>query len=178
MNKEVSHTNNTPFYKKWWFLVTIVIVLLIGIGSSSSNSSDEPTMDNSEENSQQSDGEQTPKWQLHTAANSQMQQWSDVVDEVNVTVNENLGTEQDDDWIIIISANYNGKTTPRSKLADTLQAYCNTMATTLESQKNIVSEFMISWKVPELSDNTMAKCGYSRDGNTLVLTDSMGLLAQ
>lgn len=187
MSESKNSTNKTPIYKKWWFWVIIAVFLLAGIGSLGSNQPQTETSE-SDTNIQESPDSSQPQDSNNSETNKEflsetdlwriimvdtVSKWNDV-DEFSLTINENLGGTYQGEYIVIASANYNG---PKSGSTDSVLSYCNKIATALDLAKAPVAELMVSWTIPEISNNVSGKCHYhNKDGILVYDGESTGIL--
>lgn len=97
----------------------------------------------------------------------------DNTDVSNITVNENLGTDLENDYILLVYLTWNVK-----NHADTtkqmLSMYSEDFAARVGTELPNVSEISIFWKVPYYSDTeNVIKYSYARQGNGMYETDEM-----
>lgn len=91
----------------------------------------------------------------------------------NITVNENLGTDAEDDYILLVDLTWdvkNSKDTTKKMLAMYSQDFAARVGTDLQN----VSEVTVFWKVPHYSKtDNVVKYTYTRKDNGMYQTDAM-----
>lgn len=91
----------------------------------------------------------------------------------NIDVNENLGTDDENDYIVLAYPKWNVKNTA-STTQEMLSMYSSDLAAKVGSELTNVSEITIFWTVPYYSETeTVLKYTYTRDGSKMFLTDTM-----
>lgn len=85
-----------------------------------------------------------------------------------ITINDDLGTEADGDYIALVYLTWNQKNTGTTS-KKMLEMYSSDLAATLGEQNSAVNEIAIFWTVPHLNDT--AKCSYQRNGDGFVEMD-------
>lgn len=88
-----------------------------------------------------------------------------------LTINENLGTEESGDYIILARLTWNVKNSG-STSKEMLEMYSSDFAARIGSDQPAVNEVAIFWTVPYL-DNANAKWAYERNGEGMYLSDNM-----
>lgn len=89
----------------------------------------------------------------------------------SLTVNENLGTEEDGDYIILARLTWNQKN-KASTSQDMLSMYSSDFAARIGTDQPSVNEVAIFWTVPYLN-NANAKWSYERNDDGMYLSDNM-----
>ncbi len=89
----------------------------------------------------------------------------------SLTVNENLGTEEDGDYIILARLTWNQKN-KASTSQDMLSMYSSDFAARIGMDQPSVNEVTIFWTVPYLN-NANAKWSYERNDDGMYLSDNM-----
>ena len=92
-------------------------------------------------------------------------------DITDITVNENAGTDELDDYVALVYLTWNVKNSPKTS-KEMLDMYSSDLAAYLASECSNVSEVAIFWQVPYLTDNS-SKWAYTRNGDNMYLTDNM-----
>lgn len=87
-----------------------------------------------------------------------------------ITINDDLGTDADGDYIALVYLTWNVKNSGKMS-KEMLQLYSSDLAATLADQNETVNSIGIFWTVPYLNDN--AKCSYERVSNGFVEYDMM-----
>lgn len=89
----------------------------------------------------------------------------------DISVNENLGTDNEDDYIALIYLSFDAKNTPRTS-KDMINLITNEVAYNLVKVNNI-SEITIFWTVPYLSssNNNIAKANLLRNKSGFYFAD-------
>ncbi len=91
----------------------------------------------------------------------------------NIDVNENLGTDDENDYIVLAYPKWNVKNSA-STTQEMLSMYSSDLAAKVGSGLTNVSEITIFWTVPYYSETeTVLKYTYTRDGSKMFLTDTM-----
>lgn len=85
-----------------------------------------------------------------------------------ITINDDLGTEADGDYIALVYLTWSQKNTGKTS-KKMLEMYSSDLAATLGEQNSSVNEIAIFWAVPYLNDT--AKCSYQRNGDGFVEMD-------
>ena len=85
-----------------------------------------------------------------------------------ITINDDLGTEADGDYIALVYLTWDQKNTGKTS-KKMLEMYSSDLAATLGEQNSSVNEIAIFWTVPYLNDT--AKCSYQRNGDGFVEMD-------
>ena len=88
-----------------------------------------------------------------------------------MTINENLGTDEDGDYIILARLTWNQKN-GASTTEDVLTLYSNDFAARIGMDQTSVVEIAIFWTIPYL-DNATAKRSYERKGEGMYLSDNV-----
>lgn len=88
-----------------------------------------------------------------------------------IAINENAGTEEDGDYIILVRLTWNVKNSG-SMSKEMLEMYSSDFAARIGSDQSAVNEVAIFWTVPYL-DNASAKWAYERSGEGMYLSDNM-----
>ena len=86
-------------------------------------------------------------------------------------INENLGTEEDGDYIILARLTWNTKNSGTSS-KEMLVMYSSDFAARIGAEQPAVNEVAIFWTVPYL-DNANAKWAYERKDEGMYLSDNM-----
>lgn len=86
-------------------------------------------------------------------------------------INENLGTEQDGDYIILARLTWNTKNSGTTS-KEMLEMYSSDFAAHIGAEQPTVNEVAIFWTVPYL-DNANAKWAYERKDEGMYLSDNM-----
>lgn len=85
-----------------------------------------------------------------------------------IDINENLGTDDEDDYIVLIHLKWDVKNKPKMT-RKMLEMYSDDLAATLAKHTNI-TEITIFWEVPyHLEGNNVAKMSYSRSGDGMAI---------
>ncbi len=89
----------------------------------------------------------------------------------SLTINENLGTEEDGDYIILAKLTWNQKNKASTSL-NMLSMYSSDFAARIGTDQPPVNEVAIFWTIPYL-ENANAKWSYERSDYGMYLSDSM-----
>lgn len=92
-------------------------------------------------------------------------------DITEITINENAGTDELDDYVALVYLTWNVKNSPKTS-KEMLDMYSSDLAAYLANECPNVSEVAIFWQVPYLTTNT-SKWTYTRNGDNMYLTDNM-----
>lgn len=95
----------------------------------------------------------------------------DNTDITKITVNEDAGTDNPDDYIALVYLKWNVKNS-ESTSEEMLSMYSNDLAATVSEEYEDVQEITIFWEVPYLTDNT-SKWTFERKEKNMYLTDSI-----
>lgn len=92
-------------------------------------------------------------------------------DITEISVNQNAGTDELDDYVALVYLTWNVQNSPKTS-KEMLDMYSSDLAAYLASECPNVSEVAIFWQVPYLTTNT-SKWTYTRNGDNMYLTDNM-----
>lgn len=95
----------------------------------------------------------------------------DNTDITKITVNEDAGTDNPDDYIALVYLKWNVKNS-ESTSEEMLSMYSNDLAATVSEEYEDVQEITIFWEVPYLTDNT-SKWTFERKEKNMYLTDNI-----
>ena len=87
----------------------------------------------------------------------------------HITINDDLGTEVENDYIALVYLTWNCKNSGKTS-KEMLKMYSDDLAATLAEQNDSVQEIAIFWTVPYLNDN--AKCSYERRNGGFAVMDT------
>ena len=91
----------------------------------------------------------------------------------NILVNENLGTDAENDYIILMELTWNTKNS-KDTTKKMLAMYSEDFAARIGTDLQNVSEITVFWKVPYYSKtDTVVKYTYTRKDNGMYQTDAM-----
>lgn len=93
------------------------------------------------------------------------------IDINSISINQDLGTEEDSDYIILVNLTWNQKNSA-STSKEVLALYSEDFAARIGSGQSLINEISIFWTVPYL-DNATAKWSYEKNGNGMYLSDNM-----
>lgn len=85
-----------------------------------------------------------------------------------ITINDDLGTEANGDYIALVYLTWDQKNTGKTS-KKMHEMYSSDLAATLGEQNSSVNEIAIFWTIPYLNDT--AKCSYQRNGDGFVEMD-------
>lgn len=151
-------------------LVSLSLLLSIFILSGCGNS--KPAATASENISVQPEYESgSPQKKLQDyAANIILENYSDT-DIDTLSINDNLVTDEPDDYIILANLTWNVKNSA-STSKDVLELYSEDFAAQIGRDQPSVKEISIFWTVPHLN-NATAKWSYERSDSAMYLSDNM-----
>ncbi len=104
------------------------------------------------------------------AANIIMENYIETVID-SISINENLGTEEDGDYIILARLTWNAKNSGTLS-KEMLEMYSSDFAARIGKDQLAINEVAIFWTVPYLNDAN-AKWAYERKGEGMYLSDNM-----
>ena len=85
-----------------------------------------------------------------------------------VEINDNLGTDEEGDYIVLVHLKWNRKNKPKTT-KDMLEMYSDDLAATLAEEENI-TEITVFWEVPyHLEGDNIAKMNYTRSGEKMAI---------
>lgn len=160
-----------PFFKKWWFWVIVAIIIIGLIGG---NGEKETILAETEKEETVTASEQvTPEATTAPATLTETEQIEKIINDriaeeytstdiEKIIINDNLGTDEDGDYIALVYLIWNVKNSGKTS-KEMLETYSSDLAATLAEQNETVKELAIFWTVPYLNDN--AKCSYKRIPN-------------
>ena len=91
----------------------------------------------------------------------------------DITVNENLGTDAEGDYILLVDLTWNVKNS-KDTTKKMLAMYSEDFAARIGADLQNVSEITVFWKVPYYSKtDTVVKYTYTRKDNGMYQTDAM-----
>ena len=161
-----------PIYKRKWFIGPIIFIILGGIISSMENE-DAVT----EQNTNKVAGEIEEEFVAETREEEIELLIQDIVEEhynrtsiKDITINENLGTDEEDDFITLVYLSFDAKN--RAKTAkEMIDIYSSDLGARLADEKDI-TEIAIFWEVPYLKeDSNIAKFNLQRVDDKMVFKD-------
>lgn len=88
-----------------------------------------------------------------------------------ITINEDAGTNTEDDYIALVYLTWNVKNS-ESTSEEMLDMYSKDLAATLAEKYSSVQEVAVFWEVPYLTENT-SKWSFERRGENMYLTDNV-----
>lgn len=115
--------------------------------------------------------EESPKTDIENAIRTHItDQYSDT-DIDSITINDDLGTEIDGDFIALVYLTWNVKNSVKTS-KEVLELYSGDLAATIAESCPDVQELAIFWTVPYL-DNANAKCSYERKEGKMFTMDNV-----
>ena len=184
----------------FWLIVVIVAIALIGsIGGTNSNKENYSSSGTSQESTVQTESavsttlttqtttssttqsqttktEETtvtlgPKEKINQFVRNRIKEKYTYTDISSITINENLGTDADDDYVVLVRVIWNQKNS--GKMSKTvLKLYSDDLASMIAEKFPNVQEIAIFWTVPYLN-NANAKCSYERKNGSMYEMDMM-----
>lgn len=156
-----------------------VCLLLASCGGSPSEETVPPTDDfkpQSETNIPESVAPETslsPTEQIDASLRRIVAEYYTSTDISSITINDDLGTDEDGDYIALVYLTWNVKNKPDTT-KDVLAMYSEDFAARIGTDILDVSEFAVFWTVPYYSEtDTAVKYSYERVEGGMVQTDSM-----
>lgn len=89
----------------------------------------------------------------------------------DLTVNDDLGTDADEDYVVLVNLTWNQKNTGKTS-QEMLDMYSSDMAARIYQDMPEVQELCIFWTVPYLNDGT-AKISFERKDNGMAYMDKV-----
>ena len=89
----------------------------------------------------------------------------------DLTVNDDLGTDADGDYVVLVNLTWNRKNTGKTS-QEMLDMYSSDMAARIYQDMPEVQELCIFWTVPYLNDGT-AKISFEREDNGMAYMDKV-----
>lgn len=89
----------------------------------------------------------------------------------DLTVNDDLGTDADGDYVVLVNLTWNQKNTGKTS-QEMLDMYSSDMAARIYQDMSKVQELCIFWTVPYLNDGT-AKISFERKDNGMAYMDKV-----
>lgn len=89
----------------------------------------------------------------------------------SITINEDLGTDAEGDYIALVNLTWDVKNTAKTS-EEMLELYSNDLAASLANDQPNVQEVAIFWKVPYQGDAT-SKWSFERKGDSMYLSDKV-----
>lgn len=100
----------------------------------------------------------------------------DVTDINKITVNKNLGTDDSDDYVLLIDLAWN-RMNGVDTTKDMMRMYCDDLAAYTVKENSKVQEIALFWTIPYHKETGVsAKCSYEQRNGNMYLTDKMGLV--
>lgn len=117
------------------------------------------------------------KWDIETTARDICAENYANTDVDSITVNEDYGTDEDGDYILLVYATWNVKNS--AEMTEKMLAmYSEDFAARIGQSATAVSEFTVFWTVPYYSEtDTAIKYSYQRSGDGMFQTDYMSLIS-
>lgn len=168
MTKEKKSKVKKPFFKKWWFWIIIVLVIIGLIGGGGEKETKPIETDSIEVTTAPETVAEEPttepvvlseKEQIEKVLNDRIIEKYTYTDIDSITINDNLGTDEEGDYVALVYLTWNVKNSGKTS-KEMLKMYSADLAATLAEQNETVKELAIFWTVPYLNDN--AKCSYER----------------
>lgn len=127
-------------------------------------------------NSAQTSESSTPiseKDQVEATLRGIVAEYYDDTDVSAVTINENLGTDETDDYVALVYLTWNVKNS-KGTTKEMLAMYSEDFAARVGMELEHVTDFAVFWTVPYYSaSDTIAKYSYERKGGGMYQTDAM-----
>ena len=108
------------------------------------------------------------KEQIEKILNDRITEEYSKTDIDRITINDDLGTEEDGDYIALVYLTWNVKNSGKTS-KEMLELYSSDLAATLAKSNDTVKGLAIFWTVPYLDDS--AKCSYERTANGFAKSD-------
>lgn len=116
--------------------------------------------------------EETDQEKIERKARSICTEWYQNTSITNITVNENLGTDETGDYVLLVDLTWNVNNGPEMT-KEMLEMYSEDFAARVGADIPTVNEFAVFWTVPNFSDDVIAKYSYTRYGDGMQQTDVM-----
>lgn len=96
----------------------------------------------------------------------------DATEVTRISINEDLGTENPDDYIVLVYPRWN-RQNGKDLTSEMIRMHCDTMAKYVSENNPNVHELVLFWNIPyHKEEGVSAKCGYRRNENKLELDRS------
>lgn len=152
--------------KPVFMFLLLFVLILSGCGDSKPNASNSKNVSVYPE---YEDG--SPKKELQDyAVNIILNNYNDT-DIDSISINDNLGTDDPNDYIMLVHLTWNTKNSA-STSKKVLELYSEDFAAQIGRDQSSVKEIAIFWTVPYLN-NASAKWSYERMGDGMSLSDNM-----
>lgn len=183
-NKTKDTTSNKPFYKRVWFWVVVVVLILIVIIASGSDSNNIDKAKDDENNTSSSIekyldkpyDENSEEMKIAKTAFDRIQSKFEDTDITKITVNENSGTDNPDDYVLLVNLTWNRKN-KEDTTKEMMRMYCDDLAAYTVESNSKVQEVALFWTIPyHKEDGVSAKCSYEQKNGKMILSDKMGLV--
>lgn len=168
-------------------LLLFLFLIFISVGyhkTNNDNSSNKSTTNNA--NSFKTEQNETEQANIDSSENkennSSVEEMKNVIKErilseyngtdiESIELNENLGSEEEGDYIAIVRLTWNVPNSPKTS-KEVLKMYSDDLAATVAKECDKIAEIAIFWTVPNLND-AGAKCSYERKNGGMYEMDIM-----
>lgn len=185
-DKEIAkNTDKKPFYKQVWFWVVVVVLILIVVIVGGSNSGKDngdtdnktgDTTNNLEKYLAKPYSEDSAELKIAKSAYERINSKFENTEISKITVNENAGTDNPDDYILLIDLTWN-RMNKEDTTKEMVRMYCDDLAAYTVEQNSNVQEIALFWTIPYHKENAVsAKCSYEQKNGKMFLSDKMGLV--
>ncbi|HDR4423553.1 TPA: hypothetical protein QCP59_004399 [Bacillus cereus] len=156
-----------PFYKKWWFWTIAVIIVFFIAGNNGSKKEETAAKKTATTQKQEQPKEAaTPQDKIKNNITSIVKELHGVsIKEINI--NENLGTDNPDDYIALVHLSFDAKNSAKTS-KNMIETYNNDIGAKVGKSEKNVQELTIFWEVPyHQKDNNLAKANLERVGDNM-----------
>ena len=187
--KKKSDKPKKPIFKRWWFWVIVVVLVIGAIGGSGNKDSGQsstspaqteapaetpapteaPVPDPTEAPAPAEPA--TPQEIIEQTIRDRISEKYTYTDVDRITINENLGSDAQDDYIALVYVTWTQKNSGKTS-KEVLKMYSDDLAATIAENCENVQELAVFWTVPYLNDAN-AKCAYERKNGGMYEMDMM-----
>lgn len=122
--------------------------------------------------------EESEQFKIAKLASERIKTEYEKTDINNITVNENLGTEESDDYILLIDLTWN-RMNGVDMTKDMIRMYCDDLSAYTVKENSKIQEITLFWTIPyHQEEGVSAKCSYEQRNGGMYLTDKMGLVGE
>lgn len=87
----------------------------------------------------------------------------DATEIIRISINENLGTEDPDDYVVLVYPRWNRQNT-KETTSEMMRKYCDTTANFISENNPNIQELVLFWTIPyQAKEGISAKCRYERN---------------
>ena len=151
-------------------IILIIAIFITGCGSDKKNEQSSPDIKEVETKNETKMPE-TEDTRVANKVKEYVNQYYHDTKIDSITVNPNMGTEKDDDYIALVRLTWNVKNSAKTS-KEMLDMYSSDMAARMYKDLPEIQELAVFWTVPYLN-NGNAKISFERAGNGMKYTDKV-----